>query len=153
VVPPPAPVQPPASVAAAARAGRRRHRRGSSAGTSCHDAAGSRSAARWRPERGGRSRCDLLNFEQADIREVIYTFAAALSINYWLDPRVQGQVTARSFGPIYVDDLYPVFMQILRSNGYAAVKQGDLYMIVPAEEGKTRAPTQGEAPTCSSSSR
>ena len=75
----------------------------------------------------------LLNFEQADIREVIYTFAAALNVNYWLDPRVQGQVIARSFGPIYVDDLYPVFLQILRSNGFAAVKQGDLYMIVPAD--------------------
>jgi len=82
----------------------------------------------------------LLNFESADIREVIYTFAAALGLNYWLDPRVQGQVTARSFGPIYVDDLYPVFLQILRSNGFAAVREGDLYMIVPAEEGKTKAP-------------
>ncbi|RMD84749.1 MAG: type II secretion system protein GspD [Candidatus Dadabacteria bacterium] len=82
----------------------------------------------------------LLNFEGADIREVIYTFGAALGINYWVDPRVQGQVTARSFGPIYVDDLLPVFHQILRSNGFAAIKQGDLYMIVPAEEGKTRAP-------------
>jgi general secretion pathway protein D len=81
----------------------------------------------------------LLNFESADIREVIYTFAAALEINYWLDPRVQGQVTARSFGPIFLDDLFPVFLQILRSNGFAAVKQGDLYMIVPAEDGKTKA--------------
>jgi general secretion pathway protein D len=81
----------------------------------------------------------LLNFEAADIREVIYTFAAALNLNYWIDPRVQGQVTARSFGPIYVDDLFPVFLQILRSNGYSAVKQGDIYMIVPAEETKTRA--------------
>ncbi len=81
----------------------------------------------------------LLNFESADIREVIYTFAAALEVNYWLDPRVQGQVTARSFGPIFIDDLFPVFLQILRSNGFAAVKQGDLYMIVPAEDGKTKA--------------
>lgn len=85
----------------------------------------------------------LLNFEAADIREVIYTFAAALNLNYWIDPRVQGQVTARSFGPIYVDDLFPVFLQILRSNGYSAVKQGDIYMIVPAEETKTRARVGG----------
>ena len=85
----------------------------------------------------------LLNFEAADIREVIYTFAAALNLNYWIDPRVQGQVTARSFGPIYVDDLFPVFLQILRSNGYSAVKQGDIYMIVPAEETKTRARVEG----------
>lgn len=86
----------------------------------------------------------LLNFEAADIREVIYTFAAALNLNYWIDPRVQGQVTARSFGPIYVDDLFPVFLQILRSNGYSAVKQGDIYMIVPAEETKTRARVDSE---------
>ncbi len=92
-------------------------------------------------EEAGQPNSDaiLLNFEGADIREVIYTFGAALGINYWVDPRVQGQVTARSFGPIYVDDLLPVFHQILRSNGFAAIKQGDLYMIVPAEEGKTRA--------------
>lgn len=81
----------------------------------------------------------LLNFESADIREVIYTFAAALELNYWIDPRVQGQVTARSFGPIYIDDLFPVFLQILQSNGYAAVREGELYMIVPAEDGKKRA--------------
>lgn len=86
----------------------------------------------------------LLNFEAADIREVIYTFAAALNLNYWIDPRVQGQVTARSFGPIYVDDLFPVFLQILRSNGYSAVRQGDIYMIVPAEETKTRARVDSE---------
>ncbi len=85
-----------------------------------------------------------LNFEGADIREVIYTFGAALGINYWIDPRVQGQVTARSFGPIYVDDLLPVFHRILRSNGFTAVREGDLYMIVPAEEGKTRAPLSEE---------
>jgi general secretion pathway protein D len=86
----------------------------------------------------------LLNFEAADIREVIYTFAAALNLNYWIDPRVQGQVTARSFGPIYVDDLFPVFLQILRSNGFSAVKQGEIYMIVPAEETKTRARVDSE---------
>ncbi len=91
------------------------------------------------PDSSSQRDAILLNFEGADIREVIYTFAAALNLNYWLDPRVQGQVTARSFGPIYVDDLYPVFLQILRSNGYAAVREGDLYMIVPAEDGKTRA--------------
>ena len=99
------------------------------------------------PAPGAERDAILLNFESADIREVIYTFAAALELNYWLDPRVQGQVTARSFGPIYVDDLFPVFMQILRSNGYSAVRQGDLYMILPAEEGKTRAPLAGKKGT------
>lgn len=81
----------------------------------------------------------VLNFEGADIREVIYSLATALDINYWLDPRVQGQVTVRTSSPISRDDLFPVFHHILRSNGYVAINDGELYMIVPAEEGKTHA--------------
>jgi general secretion pathway protein D len=80
----------------------------------------------------------VLNFESADIREVIYSLASALEINYWIDPRVQGQITVRTTGRINREDLFPVFHQLLRNNGFAAVKAGDLYNIVPAEEGKTR---------------
>lgn len=80
----------------------------------------------------------VLNFESADIREVIYSLASALGINYWIDPRVQGQITVRTTGRIDREDLFPVFHQLLRNNGFAAVKAGDLYNIVPAEEGKTR---------------
>ncbi|MBI5504812.1 MAG: type II secretion system secretin GspD [Deltaproteobacteria bacterium] len=80
----------------------------------------------------------VLNFENADIREVIYSLAAAMNINYWVDPRVQGQVTVRTSGKLSRDDLFPIFHQLLRNNGFAAVKAGDLYSIVPAEEGKTK---------------
>jgi general secretion pathway protein D len=80
----------------------------------------------------------LLNFEETDIREVIFTFASALGINYWIDPRVTGKVTTRSFGPIYIEDMFPVFQQILRSNGYALVHEGDLYKVIPAEDGSAR---------------
>ncbi len=86
----------------------------------------------------------VLNFEGVDIREVVFSLAAALKINYWIDPRVSGQVTVSTYDRISRDDLLPVFHQILRSNGYAAVKEGDLYMIVPAESGKTRALIPGE---------
>ncbi len=87
----------------------------------------------------------VLNFEAADIREVIYSFAAALNINYWLDPRVQGQVTVRTTGRISKEDLFPVFHQLLRSSGFAAVKNGEMYLIVPAEEGKTKLMMPGRA--------
>lgn len=80
----------------------------------------------------------VLNFENADIREVIYSLAVAMSINYWIDPRVQGQVTVRTSGKLSRADLAPIFHQLLRNNGFAAVKNGDLYSIVPAEEAKTR---------------
>lgn len=80
----------------------------------------------------------VLNFENADIREVIYSLAVALNINYWLDPRVQGQVTVRTSGKLSREDLWPIFHQLLRNNGFAAVQAGGMYSIVPAEEAKTR---------------
>src|SRR5262249_49298908 len=81
----------------------------------------------------------VLNFEGADIREVIHSLATALGINYVIDPRVQGQVTIRTTGKIARRDLFPIFHQILRSNGIAAVKVGDIYQIGPVGEAKTRA--------------
>lgn len=82
----------------------------------------------------------VLNFEGADIREVIHSLATALGINYSIDPRVQGQVTIRTTGKIARRDLFPIFHQILRSHGIAATKIGDLYQIAPVGEAKTRAP-------------
>lgn len=87
----------------------------------------------------------VLNFENADIREVIYSLAVAMNINYWVDPRVQGQVTVRTSGKLSRSDLAPIFHQLLRNNGFAAVKTGDLYSIVPAEEGKTKIVQPGRA--------
>ncbi len=81
----------------------------------------------------------VLNFEGADIREVIHSLATALNLNYTIDPRVQGQVTIRTTGKISRHDLFPVFHQILRAHGIAAVKVGALYHIVPVGEAKTKA--------------
>src|SRR5438874_525193 len=81
----------------------------------------------------------VLNFEGADIREVINSLATALGINYSIDPRVQGQVTIRTTGKIARRDLFPIFHQLLRSHGIAAVKVGEMYQIVPVGEAKTRA--------------
>ena len=53
-----------------------------------------------------------LNFEGADIREVIHTIAATLGIHYIIDPRVQGQVTIRTASDIPRDELLPMFHQI-----------------------------------------
>jgi general secretion pathway protein D len=82
----------------------------------------------------------VLNFEGADIREVIHSLATALGINYSIDPRVQGQVTIRTTGKIARRDLFPIFHQILRSHGIAATRVGELYQIAPVGEAKTRAP-------------
>lgn len=90
---------------------------------------------------GGAAAVDdaiVLNFEGADIREVIHSLAGALEINYLIDPRVEGQVTIRTTGKIPRSELFPVFNQILRSIGIAAVRVGEVYNIVPIAEAKTR---------------
>ena len=81
-----------------------------------------------------------LNFEGADIREVIQGLAAGLCIHYSIDPRVQGAVTLRTASKIRGQDLFPLFHQILRLNGIAAVKTGDIYHIAPVGEAKTKVP-------------
>src|SRR5215831_15015853 len=92
------------------------------------------------PERPlGDEEAMVLNFERADIREVIHSLATALGLSYTIDPRIEGQVTIRTTGKIARKDLFPLFNEILRNNGIAAVRQGELYQIVPVAEGKTRA--------------
>jgi general secretion pathway protein D len=81
----------------------------------------------------------VLNFQGADIREVIHSLAGALGINYQIDPRVEGNITIRTTGKVAREDLFPLFNQILRNNGIAAVRVGDMYQILPIAEAKTRA--------------
>src|SRR6266516_4041402 len=87
----------------------------------------------------GEEEAMVLNFERADIREVIHSLATALGIRYTIVPRIEGQVTIRTAGKIAREDLWPLLNQILRNNGIAAVKVGDVYHILPVAEAKTRA--------------
>src|SRR5438876_972599 len=87
----------------------------------------------------GEEEAMVLSFERADIREVIHSLATALGISYTIDPRIEGQVTIRTAGKIAREDLWPLLNQILRNNGIAAVKVGDVYQILPVAEAKTRA--------------
>jgi general secretion pathway protein D len=93
----------------------------------------------------GEDEAMVLNFERADIREVIHSLATALGLSYTIDPRIEGQVTIRTTGKIARKDLFPLFNAILRNNGIAAVKQGEIYQVVPVAEAKTRAIIPPEA--------
>lgn len=81
----------------------------------------------------------VLNFERVDIRELIHSLASELGVSYTIDPRIEGQVTLRTTGKIAREDLWPLLNQILRNNGIAAVKVGDVYQVLPVAEAKTRA--------------
>lgn len=87
------------------------------------------------PEAGRGSRF-VLNFDNADIYEVIRVMAEMMSVNYIVDPRVKGVVTIRTAGQISTKDIFPIFQAILNMNGATAVKKDIIYEIVPFGEAK-----------------
>jgi general secretion pathway protein D len=71
----------------------------------------------------------LLNFDNADLYEVVRTMAELLNINYIIDPDVRGTVTIHTVEGLAQKDLFPVFLQLLEINGFTAVKEGNVYRI------------------------
>jgi general secretion pathway protein D len=78
----------------------------------------------------------VFKFDNADLYEVIRTMAEILKINYVIDPRVRGTVNINTSGAIAQEDIYPLFLSILRMNGATIVKRDAVYEIVPMAEGK-----------------
>lgn len=99
-----------------------------------------------RPLPPGAQRADdgiLLNFEEADLREVVATILGdILELNYLYDPRVQGRVTLQTVSPLTDEDTVATLELILRQNGGALVLRDGVYAVVPiAEAGSvTRVP-------------
>ncbi|HEB94882.1 MAG TPA: type II secretion system protein GspD [Sedimenticola thiotaurini] len=77
----------------------------------------------------------VLNFENADLRDVVRTILGDfLKVAYIYDPRVQGKVslqTTRQLGP---DEVLATLETVLRMNGAAMVPAGESYRIVPVDE-------------------
>ena len=74
----------------------------------------------------------VLNFEGADLREVIRNILGdILNENYTIDQSVGGTVTIRTSSGISREALVPTLETLLRMNGAAMVKEGNLYKILP----------------------
>src|SRR5580700_1250049 len=72
--------------------------------------------------------------ENVSLGELIDIMARRLKINYLLDPRFKGgSVTIHTYGEVKPADLMPLLETILRVNGAALVKVGDLYRVVPLD--------------------
>jgi general secretion pathway protein D len=85
-----------------------------------------------------------LNFNRADLVEIIHIIAQQLHLTYTIDPEVKGTVTINSAEPLRAEDLLPIFHQILRMNGAVAVRTGNLYHIMPIKDGKGLARPVGQ---------
>jgi general secretion pathway protein D len=86
-----------------------------------------------------------LNFNRADLVEIIHILAQHLRLTYTIDPEVKGTVTINSAEPLRTEDLLPIFHQVLRMNGAVAVKAGNIYRITPIKDGKGLARPMGSA--------
>ena len=78
----------------------------------------------------------VLNFDNADIFEVIRVMAEMMKMNYVIDPRVKGSVNIHTSGQISAEDVFPIFQSILKLNGATAVQKGPIYEIVPFGDAK-----------------
>lgn len=77
-----------------------------------------------------------LNFDNADIYEVINALSEFLDIDYIIDPAVKGKVNIHTSGEIDKSQLLPILETIFEMNNIALVRYGDIYKIVPIKEAK-----------------
>jgi general secretion pathway protein D len=82
-----------------------------------------------------------INFDGADVRTVAkFLLGDILQLNFIVDPRVQGNVTLASAGPIPRKDVLPAFESVLRMSNAAIVRTGNLVKIVPLPEANAGGP-------------
>ena len=72
-----------------------------------------------------------LNLKDADIGALINTVAEVTHRNFIVDPRVKGKVTVISSRPMDSEEVYQVFLSILKVHGFAAIPSGAVTKIVP----------------------
>jgi len=94
------------------------------------------------PEQGGKQKI-ALDFDDADIYEVINALSDILNINYVIDPAVRGKVNIHTSGEIDKSQLMPIMETIFKINNIAAVKTGNIYKIIPLKEAKSAVPEVG----------
>ncbi|CDH43924.1 putative General secretion pathway protein D [Candidatus Contendobacter odensis Run_B_J11] len=72
-----------------------------------------------------------LNFEGADIRDVIKVIFDTLKENYTVDPQVQGEVTVQTLRPLSRDQVLPTLETLLRMNNAVLVREAGINKILP----------------------
>lgn len=72
-----------------------------------------------------------LNFNNTDITAVIAAVSEMTGRNFIIDPRVKGKVTIISNHAMSSDDIYEVFLSVLKVHGFAAIPGDNVIKIVP----------------------
>ncbi len=76
-----------------------------------------------------------MDFQQADIHQLIRYISEVTGRNFITDPAVKGRITVYSPVRITPEEAFDTFVSILRVHGYAVQKTGSAYTILPFKEG------------------
>jgi len=76
-----------------------------------------------------------MDFQQADIHQLIRYISEVTGRNFITNPAVKGKVTVYSPVRISPEEAFDTFVSILRVHGYAVQKTGKAYTILPFKDG------------------
>lgn len=88
------------------------------------------------PAAGSSPEMIALNFDNADIYEVVNALSDFLGVNFIIDQRVKGRVNIHTAGEIDKSRLLPIMETIFEMNNIAMVEYDDFYKIIPIKEAK-----------------
>lgn len=74
---------------------------------------------------------EIWNFQNVDIATVVKRVSEETGKNFILDPRVQGQVTIISQQAMTPEEVYQVFLSVLRVHGFKAIEANKVIKILP----------------------
>jgi len=80
----------------------------------------------------------ILNFDNADLKDVISTVASITNENFIITPGVDARITIHSSKKIPVSEVMNVFESVLEVNGMALVRSGDFFKIVSGSSAKQK---------------
>ncbi|WP_448657672.1 type II secretion system secretin GspD [Sphingomonas sp. CJ99] len=89
----------------------------------------------------------VVNMRDVDITTVADQVSRITGRTLILDPQVKGNVTVTSAAPLSPNGVWELFLSVLRANGFAAVRSGSGWRVVPA----ANAVRDGGVPTRSAS--
>jgi general secretion pathway protein D len=80
----------------------------------------------------------ILNFDNADLKDVISTISQITQENFIITPGVGAQITIHSSKKIPVSEVMNVFESVLEANNMALVRSGEFFKIVPGPSAKQK---------------
>lgn len=78
----------------------------------------------------------ILNFDDADIKDILATVSSITKQNFILGSNVSGKITIHSSEKIPVSEVLSVFETILQVNNLSLVKSGSFFKVLPSSEAR-----------------